>query len=250
MGLITERDGTADGFQAVTVPPQPDGAASHTGAILRRKSAFPTRRAVLHLHGDRDSFVPEDLVTWYTERGFQFFVADLRETGESRKVPRRRRHPDHGQRFATLDAACRHLLDAEGIDMILVSAHGDDAITAALWCDARRDAGLAHALILSSLPFRRELRRGVHIACPVLVMAPGADAGNGGGQAARPDTRRRRGRDLATTLLGPHVTWLRLDHGLDKPAASDNDASRQRLFDELGRWLGAYMYGQVRDQLL
>lgn len=26
--------------------------------------------------------------------------------------------------------------------------------------------------------------------------------------------------------------------------------ARRRLFDEMGRWLGAYMYGQVRDQLL
>ncbi len=27
-------------------------------------------------------------------------------------------------------------------------------------------------------------------------------------------------------------------------------ADRRQFFDEMGRWLGAYMYGGVRDQLL
>jgi hypothetical protein len=45
------------------------------------------------------------------------------------------------------------------------------------------------------------------------------------------------------------VTWLRLEEGLDGPERGPGD-DRRRFFDELGRWLGAYMYGQVRDQLL
>ncbi len=45
------------------------------------------------------------------------------------------------------------------------------------------------------------------------------------------------------------MTWLRLDDGLDGPPP-DAAADRRRFFDEVGRWLGAYMYGSVRDQLL
>jgi hypothetical protein len=44
------------------------------------------------------------------------------------------------------------------------------------------------------------------------------------------------------------VTWLQIAD--ETTAQADKAAGRRRLFDEMGRWLGAYMYGQVRDQLL
>ena len=246
MGLITERDGAADGYETVAVPSAPGQAAeSGGGAMLRRRSALPTRRSVLYLHRDRDSFVPEDLATWYTERGFHFYVADLRpQDGLDRRARRRRRGPGRDECFARLDAACGHLRGAEGIDMIIVTAHAGGALTAAQWCDARRDAGVADALILSSPAFGR-LRRGLDISCPVLVLSAAEAAQAKRGPAGRPG-RRRRKNDAATPRLGPHVTWLRLE---EEPAGGAGE-DRRRFFDELGRWMGAYMYGQVRDQLL
>ena len=260
VGIITERDSAAGGYESVPVSPVPDQAALHkaplhkaaesAGAILRRRSALPTRRSVLYLHCDRDTFVPEDLVCWYTERGFHFYVADLRLQDRLDRPGRQRgQGPGRSACFAGLDAACRHLRDTEGIDMIIVSAHGADALTAALWCDARRDAGLADALILSSPVFGRRLRRGLDIACPVLMLSPAGDPEAQGGPTGRLADRLRRRNDAAAVRLGPHVTWLRLEEGLEGnvPAAS---ADRRQFFDELGRWLGAYMYGKVRDQLL
>jgi hypothetical protein len=281
VGIITERAGAADGYEAVPVPapgqavpvPAPGQsapdktappraglpkAALHTvtdsgggGVILRRRSALPTRRSVLYLHCAPDTFVPEDLVSWYTERGFHFYVADLRPQDRLERPARQRRPgPGRDECFAGLDAACRHLRDTEGIDMIIVSAHADDALTAALWCDARREAGLADALILSSPAFGRRQRRGLDIACPVLVMSSGGDpSAQGGAATGRLTTRRRRRSDASAVRLGPHVTWLRLEDGLDGQADGAG-ADRRQLFDELGRWLGAYMYGKVRDQLL
>ena len=76
MGLITERNGADDGYEEVS-----------SGVILRRRSALPSRRAVLYVHGQRDTFVPEDLVAWYTERGFHFYVADLRPPDGLDKPP-------------------------------------------------------------------------------------------------------------------------------------------------------------------
>jgi hypothetical protein len=268
MGLLTERAGAGDGFEEVTIPlapvvleppapgPPPAGPAAGNGApedgaarpdpapgggvMLRRRSELPSRRCVLYLHCERDPFVPEDLVIWYTERGFHFYVADLRPPED--KPARHRARPGRGERLARLDAACRHLRQAEGIDMIIVSAHGAGALTAALWCDARRDAASADALILSRPAFGRRLRRGrgLDIACPVLVLSPAA--------GARRRPCRRQGSDGAVRL-GPHVTWLGLEDGLDgrAPGAA---AGRRRFFHEMGRWLGAYMYGSVRDQLL
>jgi hypothetical protein len=246
MGLITERDSTAGGYEAVPVPPTADGAAQDGPAVLRRRSALPTRRAVLYLHCEQDSFVPEDLVTWYTERGFHFYVADLRsQEGLDRPARRRkRRAPKQSERFAGLDSACHHLREAEGIEMILMSAHGAGALTAAQWCDARGDDGLADALILSRPVFGRGLRRGLNIACPLLVMSP-ADKE----KKKRRGPRLRRRHHGATVRLGPHVTWLRLEEGLEG-TEGDAGGDRRNFFDEMGRWLGAYMYGKVRDQLL
>lgn len=280
MGLITERHGAAGGYAAVTIRGALGGAGNanqthdaseardeveaygadelrtdgnlrsaadlRTGsageAMLHRRSALPSRRAVLYLLCQRDCAVTDDLVAWYTERGFHFYIADLRPQdqmdqpdGQGRGEPRR------AERFARLDAAARQLRD-DGIDMIIVSAHSSGAHTAALWCDARREADVADALILSRPTFGRRLRRGLNIACPVLVLSGGPQA-RGGRLAVG---ARRRG--AGAIRLGPHVTWLRLEPPEGEEAGAD--AGQRRVFDELGRWLGAYMYGQVRDQLL
>jgi hypothetical protein len=269
MGLTTERGSAADGFEAVPVPLASGEATENSGAMLRRRSALPSRRSVLYLHCRPDTFVPEDLVGWYTERGFHFYVADLR--------PQEGQRPDRSSagRLARLDAASRCLREAEGHDMIILIADSADAATAAQWCDARREAGGPDALILSSPVFGRRLRRGLDIGCPVLVLGAAGDRASG-------RLRPRRGKDPGAIKLGPHVTWLRLDVGPDPPAdgaaqpdrpvgaagrpgddgerdgarrdgdgqAPGETADRRQFFDEMGRWLGAYMYGGVRDQLL
>jgi len=287
MGLLTERDAAGDGYEAVTIPLPPvgdavtdgaaaddapaEGAAGHSfvaadddsgtddvpddrtaedgaarreltpggGVMLRRRSALPTRRSVLYVHCERDPFVPEDLVNWYTERGFHFYVIDLRPEEALDRPARHRARPGLGERLARIDAACRHLREAEGIDMIVVGAHAAGALTAALWCDAHRDAKLADALILSRPAFGRRLRRGLDIACPVLVLSPAEGRGRAAG----------RSKGSAPVRLGPHVTWLRLEDGLDGQTPGAR-AGRRQFFDEMGRWLGAYMYGSIRDQLL
>jgi hypothetical protein len=252
MGLIAERGDAADGYEAVPILPASDEAADSGRPMLRRPSTLPSRRAVLCVHGQRDTFVPEDLPGWYTERGFHFYVADLRPPDGRRRGRRQRRRARAGS--ARLDAACRHLREAEGIEMIIMTADGADAATAAMWCDARSEADRADALILTAPVFGRRLRRGLDIACPVLVL------GQAGGEASRRGPGRRHP-DQGTVKLGPHVTWLRLDDGPTGPDSgtsagangdtnADAGADRRRFFDEMGRWLGAYMYGQVRDQLL
>jgi alpha-beta hydrolase superfamily lysophospholipase len=249
MGLITERDDAAGGYEAVADLPVSDEAPCSGGAMLRRRSPRPTRRALLYLHCVRDSFVSEDLVSWYTERGFHLYVADLRGPsgpgGPGGPAGPGRDMPGRGDCFAGLDAACRHLYESEGIDSIIVSAHAAGALTAALWCDARRDSRPPDALILSSPAFGKRLRRGLDIPCPVLVMVPAAEWDAQYGKAGR----RRRRSAAATARLGAHVTWLRIEGGLDD-GAPPGSADRRRFFDEMGRWLGAYMYGEVRDQLL
>jgi pimeloyl-ACP methyl ester carboxylesterase len=278
---MTDVDGAAGGYEEVTLPPflgQPHGMHGLNAAMLRRRSARPTKRAVLYLHCMSDVFVPADLASWYTDRGFHFYVADLRTLGAPGRPAHESRPEALGDYFGCLDAAVRYVRQADGVETVVLCAHAAGALIAALWCHARRGRLLADALVLTSPEFgpsgswlarvapgggpliparrpvpllavaQRRLRRGLDIACPVLVMCPSAgwDApgGSGGLLVLRVLTGGR-----ATMRLGLHVTWLKLEGGQPGQALPDGP-DRKRFFDELGRWLGAYLSGQVRDQLL
>ncbi len=243
MGLMIEQGGAFDEYEAVALPPRPGLVTNSLGsAVFLRRSARPSRRAVLHLDDLTGSFAPADLAQWYNERGFHFYVTDL-DVREPLDSAGRRRTPSSARAcFAALDSACHHLRKADGIDAIILSAQDQAATAAALWCHARRNASPVEALILSNPDFGKGFRSALAIASPVLVITasdPGSQAG-----ISRLVRKDRRGTDGIT--LGQHVTCLYLDQS---PAA-DPVAGRKRLFDEMGRWLGAYMYGQVRDQLL
>jgi hypothetical protein len=242
MGLIVEQGGAFDEYEAVALPPGPT-ADSLGSAVFLRRSARPSRRAVLHLDDLTGSFAPADLARWYNERGFHFYVTDLDVRDPFEAAGRRKAPSAMRAYFAALDSACQYLREADGIDAIILSAHGDAAVAAALWCHARRAASPVDALILSNPDFGRGLRGRLAVACPVLVVSGSGD-GNDQAGLGRLVRRDRRGTDGIS--LGQHVTWLYLDQN----PPPDNSAGRRRLFDEMGRWLGAYMYGQLRDQLL
>ena len=278
MGLITDVHGTAEGYEAVALPlllGEPSATHGLDGAVLRRRSARPTKRAVIYLHCMTDSFVPADLASWYTERGFHFYVADLRRLGDPGRPPAETQAEELGEYLACLDTAVRHVRDADGIETVVLCAHATGAIIAALWCHARRASQPADALVMASPSFgsgswlartvgrrvtvpsrrtsplltvaRRRVRRGLDISCPVLVLCPSEDwdaPGGTSGLFAIPVAGRK-----STIRLGAHVTWLRLD-GAQPGQALPGGAARKRVFDELARWLSAYLSSQIRDQLL
>lgn len=295
MGLTTEHDGPGTPGRPVTgyetvpllVAGTMDGVGRGGAAVLRRRTARPSRRAVVYVHCPGDSFVPADLVGWYTDRGFHFYAADLRAVGGSEPGGPERSGPagELGAYFACLDAAITHLRAADAIDTVVVSAHATGALVAALWCHARRGSQPMDALILASPELgaarrwprraaagrengtagraspllagaQRRLWRGLEIACPVLVMCPAVPGHGPGGGGLLPlgllgavgALGTLAGR-RGTIRLGEHVTWLTLDGGL--PGQAPAPAPQRRHFlDELGRWLSAYLSGAIRDQLL
>ncbi len=182
MGVITQSLGAAGEYEEVEIPGMPAALGGPAGTVLRRPSPRPSRRAVLHVHSSSGPGVPEDLARWYTERGFHFYVTDLTAPGGRRRLARLRRRAVTAARFGTLDAARRHLTEVDGIDSIVISAQSAEALTVALWCDARRAAEPADAVILSCPAFGRRLRHALRIACPVLVICPAAE---GAGQTGR-----------------------------------------------------------------
>jgi Serine aminopeptidase, S33 len=287
MGLIMEHNWPAEGYEAVPMLfPGATGDTEGNGvAVLRRRSARRSKRAVLYVHCLGDAFVPADLARWYTDRGFHFYAADLRAVGsdEPAAADGNRAATELAECFACLDAAATHLRAADAIETLVVSAHAAGALVSALWCHARRGSRPVDALILASPDLgagwpwltrvaaradstagrpsallagaRRRLRQGLEIPCPVLVMHPEGEAhppGAGvlarGGLAALGALGTLTGR-RATVRLGEHVTWLTMDGGLPGQEPS-SPAARRRYLDEIGRWLGAYLSGQIRDQLL
>ena len=78
MSLITDRDEVSNGYEPVELPSDPVIRTRPTVTMFRRRAARPSRRAVLHVQVTNDPPVPSDLVSWYTERGFHFYVAGLR----------------------------------------------------------------------------------------------------------------------------------------------------------------------------
>src|SRR6266568_581030 len=162
MGLIAEHDGDLDGYEDVKITPAPAESGCRGAAMLRRRSPRTSKRAVLYLHCLADSFVPEDLASWYTERGFHFYVADLRPQARLDQPAGGRRGPlGLSECFSALDAMSAYLRDAEAIDTMVVSAHAAGALIAALWCDARRDSRPADALILAGPAFGSGRRKGM-----------------------------------------------------------------------------------------
>jgi hypothetical protein len=228
-------------------------------AMFRRRSLQPSRRAVLHIQAAGDPAVPSDVADWFTERAFHFYLAGLR-------VPHRLTARPGARSLASactdLDAACARLRQVDGIGSVIVAAQGRGALAAALWmgrcaggdgrpCGDRRagDCG-ADALVLCEpeLP-PRPMK--LSISCPVLVVTGLVPAGDGrasGGATGRLALRQRRTQPAAAQL-GSHVTWLDLPRAGGRLQQAEG-TGRQLFFNELGRWLGAYMYGHVRDQLL
>jgi hypothetical protein len=249
MGLMIERERAFEQYEAVALPATSAVAGALGAAVFLRRSARPSRRAVLHLHDLTSSFAPADLARWYNERGFHFYVTglDLIELGTASHLRKARTMRAW---FATLDSACRHLREVDGIDAIILSADEEAAAPAALWCHARRAAGPVAALILSNPTFGRGLKANLDIACPVLVISAASQQGTGHGGG-------RHARTAGAVRLGQHVTWLHLDEpvtarslGAAGREPAEPASSQRLLFDEMGRWLGAYMYGKARDQLL
>ena len=235
-------------------------------AILRRRPSLqPSRRAVLHVQAAGDPAAPADLADWFTERAFHFYLAAVRLPSRV-TISGRACGSALDAACAELDAACARLRQAEGMGHVVVTAQGRGALAAARW-SAGQGIGRADALVLyePELPTRPALK--LNITCPVLVVTgprsaacsiTGTGAQRGGGKwPLRP--RRAAGDPVAgPAQLGGHVTWLQLPEttgavssAVRAPAAGlASTAGRQTFFDELGRWLGAYMYGQMRDQLL
>jgi alpha-beta hydrolase superfamily lysophospholipase len=99
---------------------------------------------------------------------------------------------------------------------------------------------------------QHQLRRALDIGCPVLVLCSAASS-----RPHRWDEVLHRSDAVLNVAriarlaprLGHRVTCLQIEGAMHDVVLSARPV-RKRVYDELGRWLGAYLSGQVRDRLL
>lgn len=242
MTISADPAGVIKGYQ-----PQPArlAAAGRDAASLRCRSVQPSRRALLHVQAPGDPPVPAELMSWFTERAFHFYLAAVSLPGRGAaaglRAPSSLRAGWRQERvFADLDAARAQLRYSAGMDNVIVTARGDAALAVASWSNARQLAA-ADAVILYApeLPWLRSAR--LDIGCPVLVLSPADGRAAGSGARALWHVR--------AAHLGGHVTSVQL-RCWDGRSFLPGGPALHEVFGELGRWLGAYMYGRSRDRLL
>lgn len=285
MSLSMAEGGIDRGYQPIPLFRAPGDDTVIVARLARRCCPRRSRRAVLYVHCLDDPYVPPELTDWYLDRGFHFYAADLR-TGRPRgreaslaeyfgcldaAAHQIRRTDGHrtivvsAHRSGALIAAlwC-HARREDALADALVLADpefGPDQRWLGRLLPARSDGapqpvpGRAGPGVEIRPPellarIQRKLRRGLDISCPVLVMSPPAPLRLPGPArwAARP------------ARLGPHVTWLRLpgdEPGPGRRVYLSGQAStvsgrliRKRRYEELRRWLTAYLAADVSDQLL
>jgi alpha-beta hydrolase superfamily lysophospholipase len=139
-------------YERQTIDLGRDDEGPVVATLVRRRAEQPTGRAVLYVHGWVDYFFQTHLAEFFAARGWDFYAIDLRKYGRSllpHQTPNFCR--DVSDYFPELDAAAA-IIRADGNRTLLVNGHSTGGLFAALWADARRDAGIIDGLFLNS-PF-------------------------------------------------------------------------------------------------
>ena len=126
--------------ETIGLPPDEEGPVVVT--VVVRRAAEPTGRAVLHVHGFCDYFFHTDFADWWIARGYDFYAVDLRKYGRSLRPHQTPNFvTDLRHHFPDLDAALHRVVERDGHDHVVLSAHSTGALIASLWANERRSQG-------------------------------------------------------------------------------------------------------------
>ncbi len=301
--------------ETIGLPPDDEGSVVAT--LVSRRSEAPTKRAVLHVHGFADYFFQTEYAEWWLARGYDFYALDLRKYGRSMRPHQTPTYvTDLRDYFAEIDLAWYRIVERDGHDHVVASAHSTGGLTFPLWANQRQPAQLAGMVLNSpwfdlqgaawtrsagasvalrrmaqrqpmreikrtvtgfytrslhrehegewdfdltwkpveSFPVRAgwlnairqgqaELHRGLSVPSPVLVLSSGAskhppemgdDVHDNDVVLDVPQIRQW------APAVGPHVTYVAIP-GARHDVVLSRAEPRARVYDELNRWLTAYV---------
>ena len=123
--------------ETIALPPDEEGPVVAT--LVVRRAAKRTRKAVLHVHGFCDYFFQTEYAEWWNDRGYDFYAVDLRKYGRSLRPHQTPNYvTDLRQHFPELDAALHRVVERDGHDHVVISAHSTGGLISSLWANARR----------------------------------------------------------------------------------------------------------------
>jgi alpha-beta hydrolase superfamily lysophospholipase len=76
-------DVLGNGFEKRTLALTDDYEGTVIATVIRRKSVFKSKKAVLYIHGFNDYFFQEIMAQQFNQQGFHFYALDLRKYGRS-----------------------------------------------------------------------------------------------------------------------------------------------------------------------
>ena len=133
--------------ETFALPDDDEGAVVAT--LVSRAAERPTRRAVLHVHGFADYFFQTPAADYWTARGYDFYALDLRKYGRSLREHQTPNFvTDLTAYYEELDEAYSRIVDRDGHDHVVVSAHSTGGLITPLWVHDRQPA--VAALVLNS----------------------------------------------------------------------------------------------------
>src|SRR6478752_7900729 len=126
-------------YRAETIDFPPDDEGPVVATLVSRPAGAPTTRAVLHVHGFCDYFFQTGYAEWWNERGYDFYALDLRKYGRSLRPHQTPNYvTDLHDHFPEIDAAFHRVVERDGHDHVVVSAHSTGGLISALWANERR----------------------------------------------------------------------------------------------------------------
>src|SRR3954469_14432718 len=118
---------------------QDDDEGEVVATLVSRDAAAPTTRAVLHVHGFADYFFQRPSADYFVDRGYDFYAVDLRKYGRSIRDHHTANFvTDLAEYYAELDEAYRRVVERDGHDHVLISAHSTGGLITALWAHDRQ----------------------------------------------------------------------------------------------------------------
>jgi alpha-beta hydrolase superfamily lysophospholipase len=141
------------GFEQATLSGllAPDGPVEVV--LVRRRSAKPSGKAVLHVHGYVDYFFQTHLADFYNNAGLHFYAVDLRRHGRSMRSHQLPNYTsDIDEYLQDVDAAVNLLKKEEGVNWLLLNGHSTGGLVAALYAHRGQQRAAVQAVFLNS-PF-------------------------------------------------------------------------------------------------